>query len=170
MDSKAVHLISNFHGIENSTVSRKQKNGQKIIVQCPLAIKDYNEHMGGVDRHDQLRQLYGINRKNIKWWHRIFFGLLDMTIVNSFILYRDAGHSTIALLDYRRELGTGLLTFSTKPTASCKRSRKSDFSPPASVRLSNVGVHWPQFKVQCVQGQVPSVLEEGRRSKTCRRM
>ncbi|XP_018013422.1 piggyBac transposable element-derived protein 4-like isoform X2 [Hyalella azteca] len=168
MDSKAVHLISNFHGTENSTVSHKLKNGQKIIVKCPLAIKDYNEHMGGVERHDQLRQLYGIKRKNIKWWHCIFFGLLDMAIVNSFILYRDAGHPTIDLLDYRRELGTGLLTFSTKPKTSCKRRRKSDFSTPASVRLSNVGVHWPQFNVSRGRCQVCSKKgEEARPAVEC---
>ena len=30
----------------------------------------------------------GRNRKSTKWWHRIFFGLLDRTLANSFIVYK----------------------------------------------------------------------------------
>ena len=64
MDSKAVHLISNYHGTETTTVQRREKNGSKKVVTCPQVVKDYNAYMGGVDKHDMLRQLYGINRKS----------------------------------------------------------------------------------------------------------
>ena len=36
--------------------------------------------MGGVDKADMLCVLYGIGRKSRKWWHRIFFGLINRTI------------------------------------------------------------------------------------------
>ena len=67
MDSKAVHLISNYHGIEIATVQRREKDGSKKVITCPKVVKDYNDYMGGVDKHDMLRQMYGINRKSKKW-------------------------------------------------------------------------------------------------------
>ncbi|KAA0201604.1 hypothetical protein HAZT_HAZT009517, partial [Hyalella azteca] len=93
---------------------------------------------------------------------------MDRSKADKLYKYRDAGHPMIALLDYRRELGTGLLTFSTKPAASCKRRRKSDFLTPASERLSNVGVHWPQFNVSRGRCQVCSKKgEEARPAVEC---
>ena len=110
--------------------------------------------MGGVDKHDMLRQLYGVNRKSLKWWHRLFFGMFDMSIVNAYVLYKDAtgyNHSSnghISLLDFRRELSQGLLTLGKQPNRvgpGAPKRRKFAYSVPASVRLNNLGVHWPEF-------------------------
>ena len=68
-DNKSVHLISNFHAVSATTVERKQKDGSKEVVACPEVAKHYNQYMGGVDEHDMLRQVYGVNRKSMKWWH-----------------------------------------------------------------------------------------------------
>ena len=68
-DSQSVHLISNYHKTKTATVQRKQKDGAKVTITCPQVVKDYNQNMGGVDKHDMQRQLYEINRKNMKWWH-----------------------------------------------------------------------------------------------------
>ncbi|KAF2350776.1 PiggyBac transposable element-derived protein [Trinorchestia longiramus] len=71
-DSKPVHLISNYHDVEDSTVQRRNKKGIKLTVTCPSVVTDYNKHMGGVDKHDMMKQLYGSDRKSKKWWHRLF--------------------------------------------------------------------------------------------------
>ena len=115
--------------------------------------------MGGVNRHDMLRQVYGVNCKCMKWWHRIFFGAFDVAIVNAFVftvLYVKADTAAkISLLDFRRELAQGLLTLSLgqrRRSMGARKRRKTSYSVPASVRLSNVGVHWPQFvdtKARC---------------------
>jgi hypothetical protein len=52
-------------------------------------VKDYNENMGFVDKADMLKALYEVNRKSRKWWHRIFWYFLDVTVVNAFIIYRE---------------------------------------------------------------------------------
>ena len=146
MDSKAVHLITNYHGIEINTVQRKEKDGTKVVVTCPQVVKDYNDYMGGVDKHDMLRQMYGVNRKSKKWWHRIFFGLFDMAIVNAYVIYKEANAESAPMLGFRRELAQGLLTLgksNTSPGAS--KRRKIAYSVPASVRFNNTGVHWPHF-------------------------
>ena len=38
----------------------------KLTVKCPRVASGYNNHMGGVDKHDMLRQIYGIDRKSVK--------------------------------------------------------------------------------------------------------
>jgi hypothetical protein len=48
---------------------------------------EYTTPMYGVDVADQLRTSYNIQNRSLKWWHRIFFFLLDMTVVNMFIIY-----------------------------------------------------------------------------------
>ena len=152
MDTKPVHFISNYHGTEPTTVQRKQKNGQKLTVKCPRVASDYNKHMGGVDKHDMLRQIYGIDRKSVKWWHRLFFGLLDMAVVNAFIIYRESTGSSLSLLDFRREVGLGLLTNVTVEMPFAAKRRKVSYSVADSVRLGNVGVHFPLFnqtKARC---------------------
>ena len=144
-DSKAVNFISNFHGVNEVTIKRKQKDGRRIPVKCPEVVKDYNEHMGGVDLHDMLRQKNGIHRKNIKWWHRIFFALLDMSIVNAFLIFRESTGSLMCIKEFRRCLARGLLTYSNKTVVS--KRRKTAYSIPESVRHTNVGPHRPMFNV-----------------------
>ena len=111
-DNKAVHLISNFHGTERVTISRKQKDGSKLEIECPKVVKDYNKRMGGVDKADMLCAIYGVGRKSKKWWHRIFFGLLDRTIANAAIAFEKIEKRGMNLLDFRRSVAQTLITLS----------------------------------------------------------
>ena len=43
--------------------------------------------MRGVDVADQLRASYSTQDRTHKWWHRVFFFLLDMTSVNMYVIY-----------------------------------------------------------------------------------
>lgn len=67
MDSKAVHIASNYHGATATTVKRQEKDGSKTVITCPQAVKDYSENMGVVAQHDMLRRLYATNRKSMIW-------------------------------------------------------------------------------------------------------
>ncbi|KAJ6649681.1 PiggyBac transposable element-derived protein 4 [Pseudolycoriella hygida] len=81
MDRKAVCFLSSVHSPRNiSTVRRRQRNGQRIEVGCPEVVKVYNETMGGVDKFDQLRECYAVGRRSVKWWHRIYYYLVDLAI------------------------------------------------------------------------------------------
>ena len=67
-------------------MQRTQKDGIQINVSCPMAILYYTKHMGGVDKADMYCSLYGLGRKSKKCWHRIFLGLIDRPLVNSYCL------------------------------------------------------------------------------------
>ena len=51
-------------------------------------MKDYNANMGAIDKSDQLKKTYAIDRKSKQWWMRIFFHLLDICRVNAFVCYQ----------------------------------------------------------------------------------
>lgn len=65
-DNKVVYIISNYHGCEVGTVERTERDGTKITVSCPTALSDYNMFMGGIDKADMLRSIYGTGRKSKK--------------------------------------------------------------------------------------------------------
>ena len=44
--------------------------------------------MGGVDRTDQLRRMYGFDRKSKCFWLRLFYQFFDYAINNAYILYK----------------------------------------------------------------------------------
>lgn len=52
-----------------------------------VAVLFYNKNMGAVDKFDQLKVRYSIGRRSRKWSHRMFYSLLDLAIVNSYIMY-----------------------------------------------------------------------------------
>lgn len=84
-DRKAVHFLSNhLEPTEVSQVKRKQKDGSLKNINCPTVVVNYNRHMGYVDKMDMLKNIYEINQKFKKWWRRIFWYFVDVTIVNSY--------------------------------------------------------------------------------------
>ena len=54
-----------------------------------LVVDRYNQGMGGVDKANQYAVYYSIDRKSKKWWRKLVFYLLEVTIVNSYILYKE---------------------------------------------------------------------------------
>ena len=52
-----------------------------------MVVEQYNEFMGGVDTGDQLLSYYGFSHHTLKWWRRAFFHLIEVVIVNAYIVY-----------------------------------------------------------------------------------
>ena len=101
MDKKAALIISSIHDpTQKLDVSRKQKDGSKKLFPCPMQFVDYNKHMGYEDLSDMLKGLYDIDRKSKKWWTRIFLHLLDVSVVNSFLIYKELSIEEITLFDF----------------------------------------------------------------------
>lgn len=68
-------------------VNRTQTDGSKEKVPCPKPIADYTRSIGGADRFNQLKSWFSSSRRSKKWWHMLFYFLLDASLVNSYILY-----------------------------------------------------------------------------------
>ena len=113
LDNRVVSfLATNVQPTEMSMVHRKRKDGSTREVQCPAAVKLYNTYMGGVDYGDQLRGYYHVRLKNRKYYKYIFWFLFDVSITNSFILFREAHpavHQAKHVINFRLELARSLI-------------------------------------------------------------
>lgn len=112
MDNRPVYFLSNYlDPSKMETVNRKQKDGNIQQIACPELVKKYNDEMGHVDKMDMLKSLYEVDRKSKKWWHRIFFYFLDLSVVNAFILFkqRTDSNAQLNLKQFRMSVAMGLV-------------------------------------------------------------
>ena len=70
-----------------TTVSRHSKSGP-IPTDIHKPVESYNKFMTGVDLADQYRASYPVGRASHKWWRYIFYFLLQISIINSFLLMK----------------------------------------------------------------------------------
>ena len=74
----------------------------------PLMIVDYNKHMLGVDKLDQLMSYYSFLHKSVKWWRKVFFWILEVAVVNAYIIYKELalkqGDKPLSHIAFRRQL------------------------------------------------------------------
>jgi hypothetical protein len=73
--------------LNDGAVKRKTGKGNKVEIPCPQAIINYSKYMGGVDISDQKREYYELGRSSKKWSNFIFHFVINVCVVNSFILY-----------------------------------------------------------------------------------
>nr|XP_034195065.1 piggyBac transposable element-derived protein 4-like [Osmia lignaria] len=96
-DKRNVCLLSTYHGTETKT---EVKHGKEITK--PICVYDYNCYMGGVDRKDQLLQPFLVERKKMsKWYIKLFRRLLNVTVLNSMIIYKHNTKRNISQLAFR---------------------------------------------------------------------
>lgn len=161
MDQVLVYLLSNYYGNEVSTMCRKLKDGKLVNILAPTIVKDYNAFMGWAERGDMLKAFYDRNHKSKKFWHPLFFGFLEIVLINAYVVYWEI-YGRISLFDFKRHVTLGLLAKGKLPTKNKGRPRDSTtenspfVTPPKcykkkvssvsnDIRLENRGAHWPEF-------------------------
>jgi hypothetical protein len=137
-DKRNVNMLTNMHHPPaEGNFCDEHGNALK-----PVIIQDYNEHMGYMDKSDRMTNTYSISRRTWKWTKKLFFHLLDLTVLNSYILLGSCG-AKLTLRDFRvglirdliQEGGTVLgsqITPQGMPTLSTSRLE------------SRHNQHWPQ--------------------------
>ena len=81
-DKRDVTMLSTKHTPAMTTVSIRMRGGC-VSKEKPMAVDDYNRHMGGVDKSDQMLGYYFFTRKAVKWWKKVYFHLLSLALVNA---------------------------------------------------------------------------------------
>lgn len=122
-DKKLIRFVSSIHNpINVSRIDKKKstktENGEKIVNwhmaegEMPLALKEYNKFMGGVDLADQMTKYYSLLRKSNTWIKKYTFYLIDLTIYNSYVLFKMVySEAKYTLLDFREEIAWELIHF-----------------------------------------------------------
>lgn len=165
VDNKAVSLCSTYVGKEPmGSVTRfiKQKKA-KADIPCPKAISIYNKYMGGVDLLDSMLGFYRIKIRSKKWYHRIFFHMVDLVCVNSWLLWRRRMEQIedvtyMPLLDFKLFIADILmredvLVFTPtsrkrgRPLTQVENIKKKQRLELPPIEVAEDGFnHWPQWK------------------------
>ena len=76
-----VNICSTIH---KGTIKYKKDN-KKIK---PGVVQMYTNFMGGVDKANSKISTYLLRHRTVKWWKKVFFYLLEVSYINSIILWR----------------------------------------------------------------------------------
>jgi hypothetical protein len=163
MDKRKVTLLSTCQDPRDGQVLRRRRGQQATNIARPIAITSYNKFMGGVDLSDQLRSYYPVGRDSVKWWRYLMWFLVDLCIINSFIIYsetlpdqEDADQKKKTHLQFRLSVAKALIGgYSSREKAGRKRS---GVLADLSISSENIGSHklvrLPKRKKACVQCSV----------------
>lgn len=85
-DKRLISMISTNTSPEMTAATRRTKTGPQGK-QIPMCVANYNANIGGVDLNDQLHTYYSVGRKSMKWWRCCFWYLLEVALVNAYVVY-----------------------------------------------------------------------------------
>jgi hypothetical protein len=135
-DNNIVLALSTIHTIHtaNDFIARQRKRPAKTStsarivrpvfgdnpikeLEIPVFINDYNYNMGGVDIANQLRESFETHRATLRTWWPLFYWLIDVTVINSYRLYRThmtqlGQQSTLSHVEFRTALYSSLFSYS----------------------------------------------------------
>lgn len=114
-DKRVVHMLSTKgNGSVNEMTDVPSKWPNKPPTKKPNVVLDYIKLMGGVDRSDHFISSYQFMRRTKKWYRKVFFWLLEVSVVNSYIIYSEVqkkgGLKPMSHVDFRRSLVLDLVS------------------------------------------------------------
>ncbi|XP_041834127.1 piggyBac transposable element-derived protein 3-like [Melanotaenia boesemani] len=149
---------------------RWSKKEKKVLnIKRPFSVKVYNEFMGGVDQMDQMVAMYPHRRKNKRWYIRIFFHFLDVTVVNAWHLLRMSGLEQNGLLSFKASVARALINAGSIQIR--KRGRPSENSPPPlPVKRKVVSKVPPELSQKCLDKRRQHVEHWHTSKRSCRKL
>ncbi len=131
-DKKIVKFMTTGHASlelvdKERKKATKQSDGtvrrQLVTIPTLNVAYDYNLHMNGVDRADQLRKSYTTKLRSRKWWHVFFWWGLDTAVCNAYIVYCSTTDKPLTHHQFREKLSYELMgTLTSSPTKKRKGS------------------------------------------------
>jgi len=104
-DKRHIHMISTIKNSELLTIEYFNKENRLIKDKYkPMVLFDYSYSMKGVDRNNQLSSYYCYKNKFSKWWISVFIKLLDISVVNSYIILNNFGGFFESHKEFRLQL------------------------------------------------------------------
>ena len=165
-DTGHTTMLSNFHQPQQEVILRRVKGKrQRQNRLAPSCAADYNKFMGAVDQADALRASYTAQLTSRKWWHPLFYNIMDVAMCNAFIVHGRLSGQAMSHLAFVEQVCQGLIggyTDALQPVPVAKRVRVNPASPPAT---RTVGSHWP---CESTKGRCVECYAQGRTTKYSR--
>lgn len=161
-----MHVVS---GVQPIDKAKRFSHTAKAIVEIarPNAVRIYNLHVGGVDLMDSLVAHYRHSQRNKRWYMRIFYHLINVAVVNAWLLWRKDEKEKMDLLEFKSSIASSLIFTGSSLMPKKKGRPCSSASPSLELsikkrKLSNVakelrfdnGKHYPKksegkFALKC---------------------
>jgi hypothetical protein len=102
-DRREVIMLSTLHKPRMVQTKKSDWKTQQVIKK-PECVVDYNQNMGAVDKTYMQISFVESVRKTVKWYKKLFFHLMDLSILNAYILFKLKHSKTIPFGDFRIQL------------------------------------------------------------------
>ena len=108
-DKKLVAMLTSIHGATETWTGKLDRRDGTPVYKLTCIVQ-YTKWMGGVDVADQLMSYYHFLRRTIKWWRKLWVHMLNMIIMNAFLLNRKFGEDKkLSHFEFRTILARELL-------------------------------------------------------------
>ncbi|GFX20398.1 piggyBac transposable element-derived protein 4 [Trichonephila clavipes] len=149
-DKRQVYMLTNMHSPRNELITEERKRflkkfdgdvslceKEKLTTTKPKIVADYNKHMGYVDLGDRMSSTYSFARRTRKWTKKLFFSLIDIAVLNAFLMFKSCRTSSkFSLKEFRMNLITSLI--------GKINHKNAEHSVIKKVRTNdNTFSHWP---------------------------
>ena len=132
-DKRDVHMLSTVHtNVIIATHKTHHRTGEPI--RKPKCIVEYTKNMGAVDKSDMQISLADCTRKTRKWYKKLFFHLVDITMYNAYILYQENQGKKSSFYKFKLAAARQLITAHNSVRTSVGRPRTS--SGESALRLT----------------------------------
>lgn len=133
-----------------STMHHDRKNDETNEKQKPDIILSYNATKGGVDTMDQMTRCYTVKRMTRRWPLVVFYNMIDVSVMNSFILWKSITSNNMQRRQFIIHLGKALagVIEDTNPTEEAEavenavepvvKRRRCSMCPPSLDRKNKI--------------------------------
>ncbi|KAK6180216.1 hypothetical protein SNE40_012408 [Patella caerulea] len=127
---------------------------EKVEVDRPFIVKEYNNYMGGIDLIDAYVSRYKYHMRSRRWYLYLFWQTVILAVVNSWMLYRRAcesvGDKNIkSQRKFQAEIAASLILVNAvrrpgRPSldSPVPAPKRVCVAPPTDVQKDQYG-HWP---------------------------
>lgn len=142
IDKRQVVMITNEHEDEVVRTHKVDYKTKESVIK-PKCIQEYNSNMGAVDRTDMMIVNVESIRRTQRWYKKLFFHLVDLSILNSHALYLCRTGKKPTLPQFHLELVRQLLERNVETRLS--NSNKGGRPSPGETPLRLTQRHFPSF-------------------------
>ena len=158
-------VLSALEGMNNIlSVQREKGSKTKSSVPFSKVVKLYNSDMGEVYLMYQRTAAYHLDRKSsVRFYLRIFFDLMDITCVNSYLIYNMKHPNKLSLLYYKILVAKSQIQYHQGQKRAVPMSRPSKRKNQPEL-IDNHGGHLPDY--QTMQKRCTYCAMEAKENRT----
>lgn len=111
----------------------------------PNVINDYNKYKVGVDCVDSMTRLYSSKAQTRRWPVHVFFNILNIAVINSWVLYKEVNNSNIPRRNFIVQLVEELLeqteSFCISQSTQSNAQSSTPRTPTVRKRLASIDMN-----------------------------